>query len=62
MTMGRSARLDLRPGARVRWQPAHSEEWRQGKLVRASPTGEEWLVKTDVGDGYWIDVMRLSAA
>ena len=56
-------RLDLRRGARVRWQPVHSEgEWREGKLVRPSPTNEEWLVKSDTGQQYWIYVTRLRPA
>lgn len=55
-------RLDLRSGARVRWQPAHSEEWREGKLVRPSPTNEEWLVQSDTGERYWIFVTRLRPA
>lgn len=58
----RTPRLDLRSGARVRWLPAHSEEWREGKLVRPSPTNEEWLVTGDAGQRYWIDVTRLRPA
>lgn len=54
--------LDLRRGARVRWQPAHSDEWRAGKLERPSPTNEEWLVRSDTGQRYWIHVTRLQPA
>ncbi|MBI2323352.1 MAG: hypothetical protein HYU87_00075 [Chloroflexi bacterium] len=55
-------RLDLRSGARVRWEPAHSGAWLQGKLVRPSTTNEEWLVTSDAGQRYWIDVKRLRPA
>lgn len=55
-------RLDLRKGARVRWDPAHSPEPRAGKLVRPSPNGEEWLVQGDAGQRYWIHVTRLRPA
>ena len=55
------APLDLRRGARVRWQPAHSGEWREGKLVRPSPTNEEWLVENELGR-FWIYVTRLTTA
>lgn len=54
-------RLDLRPGSTVRWQPAHSEEWRSGKLIRPSPTNEEWLVQNELGR-FWISVTRLENA
>lgn len=57
-----SGKLDLRRGARVRWLPVHTEEWREGTLVRPSPTNEEWLVKSDTGQQYWIYVTRLSPA
>lgn len=53
-------RLDLRKGARVRWQVGN-EIWRNGKLVRANPTGEEWLVENRLGR-FWIAVMRLEPA
>lgn len=53
-----AARLDLRSGARVRWHPAHSEEWRGGKLIRSSPNSEEWLVENEMGRS-WIHVTRL---
>ena len=53
-------RLDLRKGARVRWQVGH-EIWRDGKLVQADPTGEEWLVENRLGR-FWIAVMRLEPA
>jgi hypothetical protein len=59
---GDPSRLDLRRGARVRWQPAHSEEWLAGKLVRPSPTNEEWLVQSDTGQRYWIFVTQLLPA
>ena len=55
------APLDLRRGAHVRWQPAHSGEWREGKLIRPSPTNEEWLVENELGR-FWIYVTRLEAA
>lgn len=55
------SRLDLRSGARVRWQSVHSDEWRSGKLVRASPNGEEWLVENEAGR-FWIHVTRLRPA
>jgi hypothetical protein len=55
------APLDLRRGARVRWQPAHSGEWREGKLIRPSPTNEEWLVENELGR-FWIYVTRLQSA
>lgn len=58
----RPKRLDLRSGARVRWLPVHTEEWREGKLIRPSPTNEEWLVKSDTGQQYWIYVTRLQPA
>jgi len=51
-------RLELRPGGRVRYSPAHTDEWREGELVRPSVTGEEWLVKNRYGR-YWINVSRL---
>ncbi len=50
--------LDLRPGTRVRYLPAHTDEWREGVLVRGSPNGEEWLVKNRFGR-FWIHVSRL---
>lgn len=60
---GRPPRLDLRSGARVRWLPAHSERWQEGRLMRPSPTNEEWLVKSDEGgQQYWIYVTRLRPA
>lgn len=52
---------DLRPGTRVRYQPVHTEEWREGELVRCSPNNEEWLVKNKFGR-FWIHVTRLSLA
>jgi hypothetical protein len=50
--------LDLRPGARVRYSPAHSDEWREGKLVRNSVNREEWLVENRFGR-FWLHVSRL---
>ena len=52
------AALDLRPGAMVRYSPVHSDEWREGKLVRSSPNQEEWLVANRFGK-FWIHVTRL---
>jgi hypothetical protein len=50
--------LELRPGARVRYSPAHSDEWREGKLVKSSPNREEWLVENRYGR-FWLHVGRL---
>jgi hypothetical protein len=52
------AELVLRPGARVRYSPVHSDEWREGKLVRVSPNQEEWLVENRFGR-FWVHVTRL---
>lgn len=57
----RPPRLDLRRGARVRWQPVHTDQWREGKLVRAMPNDEEWLVENESGR-FWIHVTRLRPA
>jgi hypothetical protein len=54
----RTGRLDLRRGARVRYQPAGTTEWREGKLLRASPNNEEWLVENELGK-FWIHVTQL---
>ena len=51
--------LELRAGARVRYTPVHSEEWREGELVKSSPNGEEWLVKNRFGR-FWLNVNRLA--
>ena len=51
-------RLDLRKGAKVRYEPVHSGTWRRGTLVRPSPNNEEWLVKNELGR-FWIHVTRL---
>jgi hypothetical protein len=51
----------LRRGARVVYSPAHSDEWREGELVRSSPNGEEWLVKNRFGR-FWLHVSRLRPA
>ena len=53
--------LDLRPGATVRYLAAASNEWQIGTLVKASPNGEEWLVKNRFGK-YWLHVSRLRPA
>ena len=53
-----SPELELRSGTRVRYLAADSGEWRDGTLVRSSPTGEEWLVKNRFGK-YWLNVSRL---
>lgn len=53
--------LELVPGAKVRFQPAHSGSWHEGELVRPSTTGEEWLVKNRFGR-FWINVGRLLPA
>ncbi|MBA2372356.1 MAG: hypothetical protein ACR2G8_03170 [Candidatus Limnocylindria bacterium] len=54
-------KLELRKGARVRYEPVHSDEWREGTLVRPSPNQEEWLVKNELGK-FWVPVRRLSPA
>ena len=56
----RPPRLELRRGARVRWQPAPGE-WREGKLVRSMPNDEEWLVENELGS-FWVHVTRLRPA
>jgi hypothetical protein len=53
--------LELRPGAKVQYRAADSDEWREGTLVRASPNNEEWLVKNRFGK-YWLHVSRLRPA
>jgi hypothetical protein len=50
--------LDLRPGARVRYSPAHSDEWREGTIVKSSPNREEYLVENRYGR-FWLHVGRL---
>ena len=50
--------IELRPGARIRYSPAHSGEWREGELVKPSANGEEWLVKNRFGE-FWLYVNRL---
>ena len=52
---------DLRSGTRVRYSPAHSDEWREGVLVHPSPNGEEWLVKGRFGS-FWLHIARLFPA
>ena len=56
----RPPRLELRRGARVRWQVAPDIS-REGKLVRASANDEEWLVENELGR-FWIHVTRLRPA
>ena len=53
--------LELRPGAKVRYRAADSDEWREGTLMKASPNNEEWLVKNRFGK-YWLHVSRLRPA
>ena len=53
--------LELRPGAKVQYRAADSDEWREGTLVRPSPNNEEWLVKNRFGK-YWLHVSRLRPA
>jgi hypothetical protein len=48
---------ELRPGMKVRFGP----DLRVGELVRASPNGEEWLVKDRLGR-FWVSVTRLRSA
>jgi hypothetical protein len=50
--------LELRSGVHVEYLAADSGEWREGTLVRSSPTGEEWLVKNRFGR-FWLPVGRL---
>jgi hypothetical protein len=42
----------------VRYSPAHSDEWREGTLVKSSPNREEWLVENRYGR-FWLHVGRL---
>ena len=56
-----SPSLELRSGVAVEYVAADSGEWREGKLVRGSPTGEEWLVKNRFGQ-FWLHVSRLRPA
>ncbi len=62
MSLPRPPRLDLRSGVRVRWEPAHSGTWLEGELVRPAANNEEWLVRSDPGQRYWIHVTRLRPA
>ncbi len=55
-----SPTLELRPGVTVQYLAAASGEWLEGRLVRSSPTGEEWLVKNRFGQ-FWLHVSRLRA-
>ena len=50
--------IELRPGARVRYVPAHSDEPREGEIVRVSSNGEEVLVKNRFGR-FWLHFSRL---
>lgn len=54
-------RLELRKGAKVLYQPAHSGIWREATLVRPSANGEEWLVRNELGR-YWLHIARLRPA
>jgi hypothetical protein len=42
----------------VQYSPAHSDEWREGKLIKSSPNREEWLVENRFGR-FWLHVSRL---
>lgn len=54
--------FELRPGARVRYHPAHDPTgWREGELVRPSANGEEWLVTNEYGR-FWLALSRLVPA
>jgi hypothetical protein len=53
--------LELRRGRKVRYRPVHTEEWREGTLVRSSPNEEEWLLKNELGR-FWVHVSRLRPA
>ncbi len=55
-----TSRLELRRGARVRWEVAPGLT-REGKLVRAAANDEEWLVENELGR-FWIHVTRLRPA
>ncbi len=55
------AKLELRKGTKVRYEPAHSGRPRMGTLVRPSPNQEEWLVTNEHGK-FWVAVRRLSPA
>jgi hypothetical protein len=46
--------IELRPGTKVRF----GYDQRIGELVRASPNGEEWLVKDRFGK-FWVATNRL---
>jgi hypothetical protein len=46
--------IELRAGTKVRFGP----DRRIGELVRASPNGEEWLVKDRFGK-FWVATNRL---
>lgn len=61
MTDRPRGRLDLRPGARVEWQPAHAPQSMTGKLIRPAANNEEWLVENRFGR-FWIHVTRLRPA
>ena len=55
------SKLELRKGAKVQYEPAHSGRPRVGTLVRPSPNQEEWLVTNEHGK-FWVSVGRLSPA
>ena len=52
------AELELRAGKMVLYSPAHSGEWREGKLIRPSPNQEEWLVQNR---WFWTEQYLLQA-
>jgi hypothetical protein len=53
--------LELRKGAQVLYRDPIEDTWRQGQLVRGSPSGEEWLIKDRFGQ-YWVPVTQLRPA
>lgn len=55
--MTRRPPLDPRPGIKVRF----GHDQRIGELVRASPNGEEWLVKDRLGR-FWVATEKLRPA
>ena len=51
--------LDLRPGAHIRYHPAQQPSgWRDGKLLKASVNGEEWLVENAFGR-FWLPLSQI---
>lgn len=51
------ATIVLRRGERVGFEDSELG-WLEGRLVRASPNGEEWLVRTR-HDQHWVEVAKL---